>query len=80
MIRSMNMQQTITPLSLCLLGLLGLSLFASPLVGQVFDSGPSDSALFDTVINVPTDPDIGNFVEFGNDGLTTQLNLSLIHI
>ena len=79
MIRSMNMQQTITPLSLCLLGLLGLSLFDSPLVGQVFDSGPSDSALFDTVINLPGDEavitgDTGESI--GGPGQTTQLNLN----
>ena len=28
--------------------------------GQVFDPGPSDPALFTTVINLPPDPDIGN--------------------
>jgi len=60
----------------CLLGLLGLTLIGSPLSAQVFDSGPSDSALFDDVINVPTDPDIADDASIGGDGLTTQLNVS----
>ena len=72
----MDMQQIITQFSLCLLGLLGLTLFASPVTAQVFDSGPSDSALFDNVINLPSDPNIGDERSVGGDGLTTQLNIS----
>ena len=72
----MNIQQMIRQSSLYSLGLLGLTLFASPVAAQVFDSGPSDPALFDTVINVPTDPNIGADESIGSDGLTTQLNLS----
>ena len=39
---------------------------------QFFDPGPSDPALFTTVINLPPDPDIGSF-ESIDDG--TQLNV-----
>jgi len=40
---------------------------------QVFDPGPSDPALFTTVINLPPDPDIG-----GSESISgsTQLNVS----
>ena len=72
----MIIQQVIGRSSLCLLGLLGLTLFASPVVAQVFDLGPSDPALFDIVINVPTDPNIGAGESIGGDGLTTQVNLT----
>jgi len=61
---------------LCLLGLLGLTLFASPVAAQVFDSGPSDSALFDNVVNIPSDPNIGNFQSIGGDGSTVQVNVT----
>ena len=40
---------------------------------QVFNSGPSDPALFTTVINLPPDPNIGKF-ESIDDG--TQLNVA----
>ena len=56
----MKVQSIFTRSGLCLLGLLGLTLFVSPIAAQVFDSGPSDSALFDNVINIPSDPDIDN--------------------
>ena len=72
----MKVQSIFTRSGLCLLGLLGLTLFVSPVAAQVFDSGPSDSALFDNVINIPADSDIGFFSSIGGDGLTTQLNLS----
>ena len=72
----MTIQQMTTRSTFCLLGLLGLTLFAAPVTAQVFDSGPSDSALFDTVINLPSDPNIGDFQSIGGDGLTTQLNIS----
>ena len=55
--RSMNMQQMIKRSPWSLLGLLGLTLFASPAAAQVLDSGPSDPSLFDTVIDVPADVD-----------------------
>lgn len=51
---------------MCLLGLLGFALSTSPVTAQVFD----------TVINIPPDPDIGDFGSVGGDGLTTQLNIS----
>jgi len=57
----------------------GLTLLgcALPLVsrasGQVFNSGPSDPALFSTVINLPPDPNIGDFESIA-DG--TQLNVA----
>ena len=62
--------------SLCLLGLLGLALFASPVAAQLFDSGPSDPSLFDAVTNVPTDMNFGDFAFCGNDGLNSQINVS----
>ena len=64
-----GMQRIIHRVTLCLLGLLGLNLFASSVSAQVFDPGPSDSALFDNVINVG--PDFGLFLgDVGGDGLT----------
>ena len=60
----------------CFPCLLGLILLVSPAAGQVFDLGPSDSALFDSVINVPADPDFDGEAGVGGDGLTTQLNIS----
>ena len=74
--RTINKRQILTCPRFCLLGLLGLALFASPVSAQIFDSGPSDSNLFDIVFNLPTDPNIGDFGSFGDDGLTTQLNVS----
>ena len=74
-----TVQQTATQLGLFFLGLLGLTLLASPVAGQVFDSGPSDSALFDTVISIPPDPNIinnGSPTIAGGDGLYTQFNVS----
>jgi hypothetical protein len=69
----MNMQQTITRFSVCLLGLLGLTLFASPVTAQVFDSGTSDSTLFDRVLT--TSPGSDRDQSVGGDGLTTQLSI-----
>ena len=69
----MNTQKIITRFPLFLLG---LSLLASSAAGQVFDTGPSDSALFDNVINLPPEPDFGDDASVGDDGATTQLNLS----
>ena len=62
----MSASQVITRSSLSFLTLLGLALIVSPAVGQVFD----------TIINVPPAPDIGDFGSIGDDGLTTQLNIS----
>lgn len=67
--RSMNIQRLITRSRLCLLGLLGLTLFSSPVTGQVFESGPSDPELFTLVFDSP--PLVGIFVSFGN-GLVQQ--------
>ena len=64
---SMNIQQIMTRSQLCLVGLLSLTLFATPVAAQVFDPGPSNSALFDRVINVPGDFFGGSFV--GGTGL-----------
>lgn len=68
----MNVQQIVAR---TLLGLIGLTLFASLAAAQVFDSGPSDPALFDNVSNIPPDPDIiGTFLPqpiIGDDGFTT---------
>ena len=54
------------------------SLFtASHAFGQVNGAGPSDSDLFNNVINVPADQDIGERQSFGRvAGETTQINLS----
>ena len=43
---------------------------------QVNGNGPSDPSLFDNVINIPDDPDIGDQQSIGGDSQTTQLNLS----
>lgn len=43
---------------------------------QVLGPGPSDPALFDTVIDLPPAPNIGSGQSIGGDGQTTQLNLS----
>ena len=73
---NMNAQQITSRPPLCLLVLLGLSLFARPVAAQVFDSGPSESTLFDTVINLPPAPDIvGPNQSIGDDGFNTQLNI-----
>jgi len=72
----MNIQQIITGSPLLLLGLLGSFLFASPVAAQVNGLGPSDPTLFDTVVNVPTAPNIGDFESVvGDGGATVQLNL-----
>ena len=55
------------------LTLLGSALPASRASAQVFNSGPSDPALFSTVINLPPDPNIGDFESIA-DG--TQLNVA----
>ena len=39
-------------------------------------SAIASAQVFDTVINVPPDPDISDFQSAGGDGLTTQLNVS----
>ena len=74
---SMKMHQKINRSPLSLLGLLGLTLFASPVTAQVFDLGPSDPAFFDTVINLPTDPDIGDAQSVGGGDLLIQLNIAI---
>jgi len=70
----MNTRQKINRSTFCLFSLLLLTLFAAPVTAQVFDPGPSDPALFDSVINLPNDPDFDS-QSFGGDGLTTQVNL-----
>ena len=55
------------------LSLLAIPTFAN---AQVNGSGSSDPALFDTVINLPPEPDIGDSQSIGGvDGATTQLNV-----
>ena len=71
----MDIQKMTLRFPFCLLSFLGLTLFAAPVAAQVFDSGPSDPALFDTVINIPTDLDIGISQSVGGDGSTTQINV-----
>ncbi len=56
-----------------LLNVFMLSLVA-PVSGQVFDPGPSDPALFDTVIDLPPTPNLGGNI--GGDGMTTQVNVA----
>lgn len=60
-----------------LLGLLGLTLLASPVAAQVFESGPSDRELFDNVLAIPTtDPNITNLQSAGGDEEPTiQINV-----
>ena len=70
----MRKQPIISRAPLCLLGLLGLTLLAPSVSAQVFDSGPSDPALFDNVINVG--PDVSVSEDIGGDGTTTQVNIS----
>ena len=54
--------QPITKRSLLsLLGLLGLTLFASPAAAQVA-AGPSDPSSFDTVIDLPVDVDFQQLI------------------
>lgn len=72
----MDTRHIIMRSTLCLLFLLGSSLLASPVAAQVFDLGPSDSTLFDSIINAPADLNIGVEASVGGDGLTTQLNVS----
>ena len=52
----MNVKKLAVALSLFLI----LVVISETAQGQVFDPGPSDPALFTTVINLPPDPDIGN--------------------
>ena len=52
----MKMHQMTKRSPLFLLGLLGLTLFCSPVTAQVAD-GPSDPASFGTVIDAPADID-----------------------
>jgi len=54
-----------------MLGLLGLTLFASPVSAQVFDAGPSNPALFDNVIDLPSDQEVGDGIGF--DESVTQV-------
>lgn len=57
--------------------LLANFLLATSAVAQVNGLGVSDSALFDTVINLPTQPDIGDTQSVGGvAGQTTQLNVA----
>ena len=53
------------------------SLFGGSLAfGQVNGVGPSDPNLFDNVINVPDDRNFGDEQSIGDDGQTTQVNVS----
>lgn len=72
----MNIQDMTSRSLLCVLGLLGLTLFASPVAGQVFNSGLSNPNDFFTVVNVPTTPSFGDSTSFTtSNGDTTQVNL-----
>ena len=60
---STNIRHFISRSPLSLLCLIGLTVFASPVAAQVFNSGPSDPALFEVVVNVPPTPDLaGDYV------------------
>ncbi|MEM9345368.1 MAG: PEP-CTERM sorting domain-containing protein [Planctomycetota bacterium] len=53
-----------------------LPALAGQSAAQVFDSGPSDPGLFDTVTNIPPSPDIGDSVDIGGVvGQTIQVNV-----
>ncbi len=61
------------PSALGISALAALLLVAVPGSAQVFEPGPSDSSLFETVINLPPDPNIGHGESIGD---STQLNVS----
>lgn len=69
------------PASTALLVAVAFGHLGLPATAQVFGPGPSDSAFFDTVINLPPAPNIGSGQSIGGeqdiDGnpLTTQINL-----
>lgn len=73
----MNTQQMIKLSPLYLLGLFGLSLFASPVAAQVFESGPSAPEMFDSFLSLPIDQNISNLQSAGGDELTTRINVSI---
>ena len=64
----MNVKKLAVALSL----FLTLVVISETAQGQVFDPGPSDPGLFTTVINLPPDPNIGNFESIDAG---TQLNV-----
>ena len=74
----MKIHQMIKRSRLSLLGLLGLTLFASPAAAQVA-AGPSDPSSFDTVIDLPVDVDFQQLINsllLGiGGGATVQLNI-----
>ncbi len=72
----MNIYQTIYRFPLCLLGLLGLTLGASPLAAQVFESGPSDPRMFDNFLSLPNDPNIISRQSSGGDESTIRINVT----
>ena len=67
-----NQLMNIKRLATALILFAALVVIPSMAQAQFFDPGPSDPALFTTVINLPPDPDIGSF-ESIDDG--TQLNV-----
>ena len=70
----MRNRQPFHSLSMAITAAFAVSPFTTQ--AQVFDSGPSDSALFDTVFNLPPDPNIGNSQSRGGvTGQTIQLNI-----
>ncbi len=60
------------PLARRVVGTVSFVLIASTVSAQVFDPGPSDPNLFDTVLNIPPDPSIGDDQSIES---STQLNL-----
>ncbi|MEQ8850114.1 hypothetical protein [Botrimarina sp.] len=72
---SLLMRETAAIGSRLCLAIAMAGLLALPAGAQVFEAGPSDPALFDTVIDLPPAPNIGSGQSVGGDGQTTQLNL-----
>lgn len=71
-------ERTCHPVAALLQVALGLTLLAGTnAAAQVFENGPSDSALFTTVINLPPDADIKSDQSSGGvPGETTQVNVA----
>lgn len=74
----MKIHQLFICSSLCLQGLLGLTLCASPVAAQVFELGPSPASRFQVVLNLPGDEAIitGGDSEHLGSALTTQVNVN----
>ena len=75
--RSIERCRILSRCSLYLLGLIGLTVFASTAGAQVFNSGPSIGP-FDEYISVPSaefNPNLGDNLTFGGNGTTIRLDV-----